>query len=276
MNTSMPEKCSSYFQPIVSYREYWSRTLVRVIAIVASIYGVLISWDGWMAFTYFTKLSNVMICVALFGSLIMDTLSAVRGLGRDAKDLPSMLQDDNEPLPANTMRGWYDTKTNAWYIFKFMMTISITVTFTLYLCFLAPTDQDGFVLAYLRQGAGSLCVHFIAPLLAIIDFLLFDYRFRSSRIHLYCSTLPPLAYVCYIVLLSQLGGVRWGKHHMHAPYNFLNYGAPAGWFGFQPSTLNAATLGIGVAYLLVIFTLIFLGIGSIFLLLKNRRARLVA
>ena len=60
---------------------------------------------------------------------------------------------------------------------------------------------------------------------------------------------------------------------MKAPYNFLNYGAKAGWFGFAPDTFNATTLGVGVAYLLVIFTLIFIGVGQLFLTLKDIRAR---
>ena len=36
---------------------------------------------------------------------------------------------------------------------------------------LAPTNSQGFIGAYLNNGAGSLCVHFITPVLAIIDFL---------------------------------------------------------------------------------------------------------
>lgn len=53
---------------------------------------------------------------------------------------------------------------------------------------------------------------------------------------------------------------------------FLNYKAPAGWFGFAPNTFNSTTLGVGVVYLLAIFTLIFIGIGIAFLAIKNARA----
>ena len=35
---------------------------------------------------------------------------------------------------------------------------------------------------------------------------------------------------------------------MTAPYPFLNYGAPAGWFGWMPETAGYTTLGIGVFY----------------------------
>lgn len=254
-NESMLEQ-----QTPLTAREYATRTAIRAIAIVASVYGMAASWQGWMTFTYFTNLSNLTICVALAGSLALDTVAFMRA--RASED-------------SSTSTAWFDSKSNSWYIFKFMMTIAIAVTFTLYLCFLAPTNKLGFVGAYLTNGCSSLCVHAIAPLLAIVDFVLFDYRFRSSSAHIYFATIPPLAYVAYAAMLSEFAGVRWGVHAMRAPYNFLNYGAPAGWFGFAPQTFNATTLGVGVAYLLIIFTLIFIGVGRVFLALKDARARAV-
>ena len=268
-NESMLEQ-----QTPLTAREYATRTAIRAIAIVASVYGMAASWQGWMTFTYFTNLSNLTICVALAGSLALDTVAFMRARTSAA----SVASAASAAQPASTATAttsvaWFDSKSNAWYIFKFMMTIAIAVTFTLYLCFLAPTNKLGFVGAYLTNGCSSLCVHAIAPLLAIVDFVLFDYRFRSSRAHIYFATIPPLAYVAYAAMLSEFAGVRWGVHAMRAPYNFLNYGAPAGWFGFAPQTFNATTLGVGVAYLLIIFTLIFIGVGRVFLALKDARAR---
>lgn len=46
---------------------------------------------------------------------------------------------------------------------------------------LAPTNSQGFIGAYLNNGAGSLCVHFITPVLAIIDFLLFSEHYRPDE-----------------------------------------------------------------------------------------------
>ncbi|RIY30693.1 hypothetical protein CJI48_02635 [Bifidobacteriaceae bacterium GH005] len=253
-------------------REYATRTAIRAIAIIASVYGMAASWEGLMTFTYFTNLSNLMICVALAGSLLLDTAAFMRARNSAC---PAAQQDSASQQDSAASCAWFDSKSNAWYIFKFMMTISIAVTFTLYLCFLAPTNKLGFVGAYMNNGCSSLCVHAVAPLLAIADFVLFDYRFRSTRAHLYVSTVPPLAYVAYAAMLSEFAGVRWGVHAMRAPYNFLNYGAPAGWFGFAPQTFNATTLGVGVAYLLIVFTLIFIGVGSVFLALKDARARAI-
>lgn len=246
-------------------RDYIIRSSIRVIAIVASIYGMAASWQGWLSLSYFTNLSNLMICLALAGSFIWDTYSISNCKNEITSKRNTEISDETTT--------WKDTKTNAWYIFKFMMTISIAVTFTLYLCFLAPTNKLGFIGAYMSNGASNLCVHFITPLLAILDFVLFDYLFRSKRSHVLFSTIPPLAYVAFSVFLGKVVGVRWGEHAMIAPYNFLNYGAKAGWFGFAPDTFNSTTLGIGVAYLLIIFTLIFICLGFVLLAIKNARAR---
>lgn len=266
-------------QTPLTNHEYASRTAIRAIAIVASVYGMAASWEGWMSLTYFTNLSNLAVCVAMVGSLALDSVAFARArssaTSATSAAQDSAAQDSAAQASATQADAWFDTKSNAWYVFKFMVTIAIAVTFTLYLCFLAPTNKLGFVGAYMNNGCSSLCVHAIAPLLAIADFVLFDYRFRSTRAHLYVATVPPLLYVAYAVMLSECVGVRWGVHAMRAPYNFLNYGAPAGWFGFAPQTFNATTLGVGVAYLLIIFTLIFIGVGRVFLALKDARARAV-
>ena len=109
---------------VLTRKEYVTRTIIRVIAIVCSIYGMAMSWDS-MALTYFTNLSNLMICAALLGSLILDTRSALK----------SKSDEQGEKAEQSEQTGdWVDSKPNAWYVFKFMMTISIAVTFTLYLC----------------------------------------------------------------------------------------------------------------------------------------------
>lgn len=264
-------------QTPLTNHEYASRTAIRAIAIVASVYGMAASWEGWMSLTYFTNLSNLAVCVAMVGSLALDSVAfaRARSSATSATSATSAAQDSAAQASATQADAWFDTKSNAWYVFKFMVTIAIAVTFTLYLCFLAPTNKLGFVGAYMNNGCSSLCVHAIAPLLAIADFVLFDYRFRSTRAHLYVATVPPLLYVAYAVMLSECVGVRWGVHAMRAPYNFLNYGAPAGWFGFAPQTFNATTLGVGVLYLLIVFTLIFIGVGRVFLSLKDARARAI-
>lgn len=213
--------------------------IMKIIAVVASLYGMLQSLDHWMFFTYFTNLSNIFIDIMLVIFIIYDL--------KKAKYIPQGM-----------------------YLIKFMATISITLTFFVYMLLLAPTNSQGFIGAYLNNGAGSLCVHFITPVLAIIDFLLFSEHYRPDEKHVYYSVVPPLVYVGYVIVLGHVFHIRW-YGDMLAPYNFLNYGAPTGWFGFDLSLLGSKTLGIGTFYMIVVLLIIFIGLGTLFLKLKKTK-----
>ena len=213
--------------------------IMKIIAVVASLYGMLQSLDHWMFFTYFTNLSNIFIDIMLVIFIIYDL--------KKAKYIPQGM-----------------------YLIKFMATISITLTFFVYMLLLAPTNSQGFIGAYLNNGAGSLCVHFITPVLAIIDFLLFSEHYRPDEKHVYYSVVPPLVYVGYVIVLGHVFHIRW-YGDMLAPYNFLNYGAPTGWFGFDLSLLGSKTLGIGTFYMIVVLLIIFIGLGTLFLKLKRTK-----
>ena len=56
-------------------------------------------------------------------------------------------------------------------------------------------------------------------------------KINKSNIIMYATPIPPLCYVGFVYLLA-LTGVRWYQT-MTAPYNFLNYNAPTGWFGWD-------------------------------------------
>lgn len=210
--------------------------LIKLIAIISAIYGLIKTCSSLMSFTYFTTLSNIFVTTMLILFLVKEIFNL-----RYKEYL---------------------------YIIKFLSTISITLTFLVFMFLLAPTLDIGFINAYLMNEAGSLCVHFITPILAIIDFLIFDREYKLNKIHALYATIPPLLYVVFVVIGSQLG-LRWGK--MYAPYNFLNYNAKTGWFGFDLSLLGWETLGIGVFYNIVFLTIIFILIGLLFIWIKNRR-----
>ena len=57
---------------------------------------------------------------------------------------------------------------------------------------------------------------------------------------------------------------------MYAPYNFLNYQAEIGWFGFNPSLLGEETIGIGVFYMIILLSVIFTLLGKVFLIIKTK------
>lgn len=215
--------------------------IIKLIAIISSVYGIIKTCFGPLAFTYFTTLSNIFISIMLLYFLVKDIYSIKY----------------NKKIIIN----------NKLYIIKFLATISITLTFLVFLILLVPTMEGGIINSYLGNGAGSLCVHFITPILAIIDFLLFDRDYKAKRVHAVYAIFPPLLYVVFVVLASSLG-LRWGT--MYAPYNFLNYHAPTGWFGFDLSLMGWETLGIGVFYMIVLLSIIFILIGMLFLWLRKK------
>lgn len=227
-------------------RENITGAVMKGIAVCASVYGLCRNFHGTISMSYFTDLSNIFLDIVLLVFLL--------------KNISSLRSGEEKKMP------------NGWYVVKFMAVISITLTFLIYLTLLAPTSEGGFLYAYFSNGAGSFCVHFVAPVLGILDFILFDYRYVSSRLHILYAFVPAYCYVIFVLVLSHFG-VRWGT--MCAPYNFLNFEAPTGWFGFDLSQLGSETLGIGVAYNIVVMTILFSGIGALYLAVKDARRRKV-
>ena len=215
--------------------------IIIIIAIVSSIYGIIRTSYSLLTYTYFTTLSNIFIDVVLLIFLISDIYYLVNKKELEVK--------------------------NGLYITKFLATISITLTFFVFMTILAPTIEGGFINAYIMYGCGSLCLHFITPLLAIIDFLFLTKGYKSKKSHALYAIIPPLLYVLFVVIASSLG-LRWGT--MGAPYNFLNFKAPTGWFGFDLSIMGFESLGIGVFYMIVLLTIIFVFIGLLFLWIRNK------
>lgn len=227
---------------VISKKDIWIRIIIRIIVIISSIYGILKTSTSLKSLTYFTTLSNIFIIAIFLVFLIYD----FKALFTKKKTKIS----------------------NNLYLTKFLATISITLTFLVFLLILAPTMPGGIIQAYLINDAGSLCVHFITPLLAIIDFLIFDYDYKSKDIHILYSIIPPICYVILIIVLSKLG-MRWGT--MSAPYNFLNYRAETGWFGYNPAIRSWESLGIGVFYMIIILIIIFLILAKVLLLIKTKK-----
>ncbi|MCF0115955.1 MAG: Pr6Pr family membrane protein [Erysipelotrichaceae bacterium] len=217
-------------------RDKLSRIGIKLIGIISSLYGMCVTINSWKSFTYFTILSNVFIIVMLGIFLVYDVL--------DKK------------------------KSNSLYIIKYLATTSITLTFLVFMFILAPTIPGGFLNAY---GGGSFYIHFLTPFMGILDYFLFDYAYESTSIHAIYGIIPPIVYVLFAFTLGILG-VRW-QYDMVVPYNFINYKAPTGWFGFDLSIMGKDTLGIGVAYVIVILIVLFILLGRLFLFIKEIRRK---
>ncbi len=199
--------------------------LPKLMILLLVLYSMIRMWHWRLGFTFFTQLSNLFIASAVL-------LQLLAGEGK---------------LKA----------------YKFAATVSILVTFFVYLFFLAPFVSGGILEAYRQDHYASLCMHILVPACALTDYLLNDRKgFRSRGWPLY-ALLPPTVWFAFIMVLYAFG-VRWNG--LPAPYPFLDFTAPAGWFGFHPDLSAGTTVGIGVIYPVLIIMGLFLLFG--FLLRK--------
>ena len=150
---------------------------------------------------------------------------------------------------------------------KFAATAAIVVTGTVYLFVLAPVEPQGMAAAYAQDHYSSLVMHAVVPALMLADFLANDADRRYGRYDVLVALAPPCAYPLFVLALGATG-YRW--HEMTAPYPFLNYAAPAGWFGMLPETADWSTTGIGAAYAIVALLVLFVLVASALLTAANR------
>ncbi len=139
-----------------------------------------------------------------------------------------------------------------WYIVQFVGTVSITLTGVVFAFVLAPT------LGSHAWNLQNTLTHVVVPIAAVADFFVTGVYGRVQKRHVPLVTLPPLAYavyagIGYLVGWEFLSGIRY-------PYFFLNWGSPAGAFGFTRGLPFMGTvwwilailiflLGIGYGYL---------------------------
>lgn len=208
----------------------------KALILLSTLYAMIRMWHWTIGFTYFTQLSNLFAAMAVIAQLA----------SKPHKNIMTAAV-------------------------KFAATVSILVTFLVYLLLLAPMTPGGFLAAYRQDGYASLCLHCITPLLMLWDFLINDAGYPWSFRHALYAILPPVGYFLFVVALGRMG-VRWYRG-MAAPYLFLNYAAPCGWFGILPETLSDTTLGVGVAYVMASLLGLFIGIGWLLVRLARRVSR---
>lgn len=207
---------------------------LRLAILLSTVYATVMMLHWPIGFTFFTQLSNLFVAAVVLAQLV--------SRGR-----------------APALKLW-----------KYAATVSITLTFLVYLLVLAPITPGGIAAAYAQDHCASLCMHLITPALTVADFLLHDTDYPWQKRQVWLSALPPFVWLLFILLLGKLG-VRWGPGgSMTAPYPFLNYAAPAGWFGFLPETANVTTMGVGVCYAIMLLIPVVLLLGA--LLLKAAKA----
>lgn len=213
--------------------------ILKIIVIIAAVVGIVMSaaagretfMGGSSVFMFFTIQSNIAIAlICLVGGIWLLT---------------------DRPIP------------HAWFVIKYMGTISITLTGAVFTFALAPT------LGPQAWNMQNILTHVVVPVLSIIDFFVTGVYGDLRKRDVFFVLLPPLAYVIYAGI-GYLAGWQFlpGKNY---PYFFMDWGSPAGAFGFSKELPLVGTGWwiIGLLILLLLVGLLYLGI--IHLLKKTRK-----
>lgn len=138
---------------------------------------------------------------------------------------------------------------NAWFVIKFMGTIAISLTGLVFCFVLAPT------LASKAWSVHNVLTHVVVPVLSVVDFFITGIRSKLKNRHIFFVMLPPLAYAIF----AGIGYIN--NWHFSAkanyPYFFLNWGSPAGAFGF---TNELPYMGCGWWIIAILILLVLLGL----------------
>ncbi len=221
---------------MISKSRKWISYVLKIIVIVSAAAGTLMSagagrgsfMGGSRMFMYFTIQSN--IAVALICAIGLCLL----------------------------LRNWPVRRT--WYVVKLAGTVSITLTGVVFALMLAP------LLGRAAWNVQNTLTHAVVPLAAVADFFVTVPDAGIPRKNVFWVVLPPLLYVIY----AGIGFVRgWDfARGQNYPYFFLNWGSPAGAFGFTDKLPY-----LGCVWWILILLLFLLAVGWGYLALADRIGR---
>lgn len=146
------------------------------------------------------------------------------------------------------------------YFFKYIFTVSITMTGLVFCCLLAPFAKD-----YPAWTPFSFCVHVFSPLLSVADFFVDETPTALPPRAVLLSAIPPITYFLFASVLS-LFEVDFGRGEPY-PYFFVYLRSPVGLFGFS----KEFPFIMGSFYWYALFALVLFSIGKIFVRVKSSK-----
>ena len=174
--------------------------VLKIVVFFSAILGTFLSayagrhsfMGGSRVFMYFTIQSNIAIAIICAAGLI--------GLFRNK------------------------SVSDLWWVIKFVGTVSITLTGAVFCFVLAPT------LGNAAWNLQNILTHVVVPVAAIIDFFVVGVSSNIKKRNTFWVIVPPILYAVY-------AGIGYVENWQFAegynyPYFFLNWGSPAGAFGF--------------------------------------------
>ena len=196
-------------------------------------------------------LSIVFKCIVIVSSAVGIILSAIAGAQSFMGAAGAALLLRNRPFK------------EIWYVIKYVFTVSITLTGVVFCFVLAPT------LGKHAWRLQHVLTHVVVPLAAILDFFVTGRYGSIKKRSVFFVIIPPLLYAIYTGIAYV---AKWEfSRGVHYPYFFLNWGSPAGAFGF---TNDLPYMGCAWWILLILVMLLAVGYGYLLALdLLKRSSR---
>jgi len=174
--------------------------VLKITVILSAVIGTFLSWfagrdffmGGKTVLMFFTIQSNIALAVICIIGLV------------------KMLKDK--------------AFSDLWYVIKFVGTVSITLTGAVFCFVLAPTMKHG------AWNIQNILTHVVVPVAGILDFFVTGTCSSIRKRNDLWVTVPPLLYAIYAAI-GYVRGCQFIEGYNY-PYFFLNWGSPAGAFGF--------------------------------------------
>lgn len=150
----------------------------------------------------------------------------------------------------------------AWHVIQFVGAVAITLTGVVFGFVLAPT------LGVNAWNVQNTLTHVVVPIAAVADFLIVAYGEDIRKKNVIYVIIPPVLYAIY----AAIGYVRGWDFALgiNYPYFFLNWGSPAGAFGF---TKEIPYMGTAWWILALLIFLIIVGCCYLMIININRKNR---
>ena len=145
------------------------------------------------------------------------------------------------------------------YVVKYVFTVSITLTGSVYCLLLAPFLPEG----YNAWSIANVLTHVIVPICSVADIFVDEYKFLITKKMAILTLTPPLYYLIFVLIGYALDFTYCNGENY--PYFFLNFRSNAGFFGFVKEPLE-----IGSFYWLMLMIGIVLGIAFIYRFVFNK------
>lgn len=147
--------------------------------------------------------------------------------------------------------------STVFHIISFVGTVSITLTGVVFCLVLAPT------LGARAWSIQNILTHVIVPITAVIDFFVVSSGAGIRKKNVFYVILPPLLYAIYAGI-GYVQGWKFSEYYTY-PYFFLNWGSPAGAFGFTNELPY-----MGSAWWIITLFIFLIIVGSIYLAIADR------